>query len=120
MPSYHLTLNDSDSSPINGSSSNPSKALEIATTTLFNEDLRSAEQRLRDAMAELRALGVIRNVDDAARLGAAVMIERCCREFQRRDVGPGWLYEAVRQGGSWCSADRSPSASQLLRELWAS
>jgi hypothetical protein len=77
-----------------------------------------SESRLREAIAMLGERGVTQ-ARRAALDAAAVVIERCCEEFDRRgDKNPGWLFRAVSDGSVWfrdaASGARRLSASELL------
>lgn len=78
-----------------------------------------SEARLRSALASLQERGVTQT-RRAALDAAAVVIERCCEEFDRRgDKNPGWLFRAVADGSVWfrdaaSGAGRRLSASELL------
>lgn len=77
-----------------------------------------AESRLQAAMVMLAERGVSQG-RRAALEAAAVVIERCCGEFDRRgDRSPGWLFRAVEDGSVWfrsaVGGSRRYSPSELL------
>lgn len=99
-----------NNSSTNSSSSSQPELTELGTTTqsLSRERLRVAAQALRDRG--------VRDVDDAVRLGAAVMVERCVAAFDEGEFRPGWLFEAVRQGGAWFGTEPRSDYRQVREE----
>ncbi len=74
-----------------------------------------SRDRLRAAAQALKARGV-QDADEALRLGAAAMAERCIARFDDGEYRPGWLFEAVRQGGAWVPLRETSEYQQARAE----